>query len=161
MLSLDPNLSTVTSSPAFPALVDNILRWRAAARPGVTDDNIALGARTVFVLSPNPESATTTDPDGETISTESPPRELVIQGAKPGVYAVESDKITGRFAVQPIGHGESDLRDSTSATLGDWPTRTATERGYAHFTWILALLALATLAVHAMLVGRALPKGDA
>lgn len=160
-LSLDPTLSTLTSSPAFPSLIDNILRWRAAARPGVTDDNIALGARTVFVLNASPESVTATDPDGEAIAYDSPPRELVIQGAKPGVYAVRSDEITGRFAVQPVGHGESDLRDSTSATLGDWPERTATERGYAKLTWVLALLALATLAVHAVLVGRALPKGAA
>ena len=106
-LNLNPQLSTLTSTPDWPILFWNLLQWRASETPGLKESNARLG--TEVLLKTTGEPVTITLPDGVVKSFPSTADALAIETPLPGIYSVAMSGMTNQFAVNPLTADESDL----------------------------------------------------
>jgi hypothetical protein len=146
-----PALSTLHDSPdhpAWPALFDNLIRWRASRLPGLTRVNLRLGEETTLNLANPAETVRLTTPDGATRDVPVGGRRVRLRGAAIGVWTVESSEGKYAFAVNAIGSPESDLYAVATSRWGDWLDDTTLRLEYQNVAWLLLLAVLVFLVVH-------------
>jgi hypothetical protein len=151
-LALDPARSNILAHPSWPVLVWNALAWRDAARSGPARANALLGQVVTVRLAQ--DNARLIRPNGESSALHAPGGIASIDGASPGLHRVESGDRRFYFAVLPIAAAESDPASASTSEHGEWSAPDEGQAGVRSLAWLAALLALATLAVHAWLLER-------
>lgn len=147
---LDAQRSNITSHPAWPALLWNMLAWRDAARPGPERANVPLG-RLARVRVPTPECRHT-DPGGNPTPLRAIGGVVSLECNRAGLHRVESGAESFSFAVLPIAPAESDLASASTMEQGRWPVEQAGQPGMHSLAWSIGLIALSVLIGHAWLV---------
>ena len=151
-LRLRPDLSTLQTSPNWPALIWNLLEWRSTESPGLERSNLRLGE--AAVLNTKAKSVRIFSPNGDIRDQSAREREVNLMARDVGIYKVEAGSEKYAFASNALYQSESDLRSRASGRWGDWGN-TALERwGYRGFSWFFLLLAIATLTLHLILSKR-------
>ena len=130
-LQIDPSISTLPRSPAWPTLFWNLLQARAALQPGFADVNLREGMDIVF----------------QGLDTVRPPEQ-------PGIINVDFEGQTYRAAFNFLDAEESELAACGSEDQGSWIDPENIEREYADLSPILILAAMALLALHQFLLRR-------
>ena len=153
-MQIQPGLSTLQETPNWPILFDNLLRWRIAAGPGIHHPNIRLGQNASLVLSGGAEDVRVEYPDGTVRTVSARQRRVDIPAARPGVYRVEAGELTHRFSCNAISPGESNLAEAVTGTWGHWDEIETFGRQYVSIAYVPALLAMAVLVAHLMVLAR-------
>ena len=155
--------STWLQSAALPIAVWNLIDWRQRERPGVSPVNARPGVPiTVATNAPRGEVRVSRHSDGaqaDDLSTNDPGEVLPIEGRRAtwipdraGVYEVFAEGRRHRVAVHAASASESDLRSALPEERGVWDDQTAVVNEYQGLAWVLGLLALGVLALHAWLL---------
>lgn len=147
-MRFDPAISNLQRSPAWPALIWNLVAWRTARTPGIRTPNITLGSEATVTLRDANENVRITSPDGATQTIASKGTDVVVAATQPGIWSVRSGNEQYRFAANALVAGESDLSRAASGTWGGWSDTVLTSSGYQNIAWALLLLALAALVLH-------------
>ena len=155
-LRLRPELSTLQTSPNWPALIWNLLEWRASGTPGLQRTNLRLGEATVLNTKLGVESVRIVPPNGEIHDQPVLERKVNLMAREVGVYEVETGSETYTFSSNVLNQAESDLRTRGTGRWGDWGDNTLEWWGYRSFAWFFLLLAITTLTLHLILVKRGL-----
>ena len=139
----DPSLSNLHRTPAWPALIWNLVEWRLSQRPGPRVANVTLGSDVQIPLAASGEVEVIA-PDGSRRMADGRGGTVIVQASMPGVWQVGEHT----FAANALVPNESDLTRTVTGTWGGWTEEALASAGYENAAWILLLLALATLAVH-------------
>jgi hypothetical protein len=143
-IALDPALSNLQSSPAWPALIWNIVEWRSRMRPGVRPANVSVGSSVEVSLPPGMATTTVQSPDGSTRSTG-----RTIIASRPGIWKVNGSY---RFSANALVPQESDLQHNTTGEKSSWGERALTLNGFRNIAPLLLLAALIVAAAHLRVV---------
>jgi hypothetical protein len=152
-LRFDPAVSNLHRTPAWPALLWNLVEWRSASLPGPRAANVTLG-QNVSIRLPAAVEATVVAPDGSRRTVDAQSGTVVVAANAPGVWRVDDHA----FAANAIVPGESDLSPAASGSWGQWDEEAMTSAGYESAAWLLLLAALATLALHQRVTWGAVPS---
>jgi hypothetical protein len=152
-LNLNPELSTLPSTPDWPILFWNILQWRISEMPGLKESNARLGAE--VNLKTTDETVTVTQPDGGKQFFPKTGGELALETPMPGIYSVAMGVTTNQFSVNALAADESDLSMCATGQWGKWSEDTERRLEETSAVWIFGLLALALLTTHLYLVATA------
>ncbi len=159
------DLSTLQQTPNWPVLWWNLLDWRASVAPGLRQVNLHLGGEAVLTTETGVRDVQVRDPRGAERQLPVQGNTLLLRAELAGVYQLRAGSQQYAFAANALRREESDLSRTTSGRWGNWATATALQWEYRGIAWVLLLLALAVLAVHAWLTarnaGRALAKENA
>ena len=147
-LRLRPDLSTLQRSPNWPALMWNLLQWRASETPGLDRANLRLGETAVLTTELGTESVQVVSPNGAVREQPVVDRTINVKTKSVGVYEFLTD--TGRyvFASNALHQEESDLTNKATGRWGDWGDTTLRWWGYQSFAWFFLLLAIGILTLH-------------
>jgi hypothetical protein len=148
------DLSTLQDAPGWPILIANLLRWRAASKPGLERNNLRLGDKAVLTFDTPRGPVAVIRPDGQRQTLPVQDRRLVVRGDDIGAWTIEADDESASFAVNALSAEESDLSGCTSGSWGDWLDETSLRLEYQNIGWLLLLLVLAITAIHLLLVAR-------
>ncbi len=147
---LDARRSNITSHPAWPVLIWNMLAWRDAAKPGPERANVPIG-RPVRVRVLTPECRHI-DPDGNATSARAIGGVISLECNRAGLHRVEAGAAAYSFAVLPVAPAESDLAAAATMEQGRWPDEQAGQPGVHSLAWLIGLVALGVLIGHAWLL---------
>lgn len=150
-LRFRPDLSTLQDSPDWPILMANLLSWREAALPGLSQTSARLGDRVVLSLPVYREKARLTPPGGPPREVPVRGRQLAVVGDEVGVYEIANEDGTFSFAVNATSRDESDLRGAAPGVWGSWLDDTALRLEYRGMAWLLLLVALGVAVLHLVL----------
>ena len=153
-LRLRPDLSTLQTSPNWPALIWNLLEWRASELPGLERSNLRLGEATVLTTKLGVESVQIVPPNGDARDQPVLDRKVSLVARDVGIYEVETGSEKYAFSSNTLHQSESDLRTRASDRWGDWGDNMLEWWGYKSFAWFFLLLAIATLTLHLILSKR-------
>ncbi len=153
-LRLRPDLSTLQESPNWPILIWNLINWRAQVAPGLRQKNFRLGGDAALTVESGVESVSVVDP--RRVARRLPARDktVLIRADVAGVYEISANQNRYSFAANALHREESDLTRAASGRWGNWANATALQWEYRSVAWVLLLLALIALAVHAWLITR-------
>ncbi len=141
-------------SPAWPALVWNLLQECAEAQPGPPRHNLKAGSVVRFTPPPGAREVVFETPTGRV--------EQSVRGGKvawapvqPGRYRMElAAGETAAFAVNFHAPAESDLRRAGSGTWHEPLSITQLQRTHRSLTWLLATAALLLALLHHGVIAR-------
>lgn len=153
-LRLRPDLSTLQTSPNWPALIWNLLEWRASELPGLERSNLRLGEAAVLTTKSGVESVQIVSPNGDIRDQPVFDRKVSLTARDVGIYDVETESEKYAFSSNALNQSESDLRTRASGRWGDWEDTALAWWGYRGFSWFFLLLAIATLTLHLILSKR-------
>ena len=147
-LRLRPDLSTLQRSPNWPALMWNLLQWRASESPGLNRANLRLGETALLTTELGAESVQIVSPDGAMREQPVVDRMINVKTESVGVYELLTD--TGRYAFgsNALHQEESNLTNKAAGRWGDWGDTTLRWWGYQSFAWFFLLLAIGILTLH-------------
>ncbi len=149
-----PELSTLQRTPAWPALVWNVVDWRSRSVAGFRDSNIRVGALATFIAPPGIAEFELIAPDGARRPQPVAGREQIIRASRPGIWTAEATDATFRFAANPIAPDESNLAHAATGTWGSWSTEPEPGETNRNLAWVATLIALAVLLGHQRLVAK-------
>jgi hypothetical protein len=150
-IRIDIEASTVTATPGWPALVWNIVRWRADQRPGLARTNIPLGEPARCIGLESDEPAILVRPDGSRQPVPVADGVATVMSTQLGLHRIEHGEHRWVFSVQPLRLSESDLRSRRTCDLGRWPRATETT-GFRSLSWVWAIGAIGVLALHSRML---------
>jgi hypothetical protein len=153
-LRLRPDLSTLQESPNFPVLIWNLINWRAQAMPGLQQANVRLGGDATLTVESGVEEVRVVDPQRNTRQLPVRDKAVMIKADSVGVYEISANQSRSAFAANALQREESDLAQAASGRWGNWANAAALQWGYRSVAWVLLLLAMIALAIHAWLVWR-------
>jgi hypothetical protein len=153
-LRLRPDLSTLTQSPAWPALVWNLVNWRADFLPGLDRANVRVGEEAVWTLTSSPASVEVTRPNGETSAVPVHARRAAIRAAHPGIYSLRAGDEKAEFAANALNRDESDLTKCVTGRWGEERDEATLRSDYRDITAWLVLLATAVATLHIWVLAR-------
>ena len=153
-LRLRPDLSTLQTSPNWPALIWNLLEWRASESPGLQRSNLRLGEVAVLTTKLGVESVRVVSPSGDIHDQPVLERKVNLMAQDVGIYEVDTGSEKYAFSSNALHQSESDLRTRASGRWGDWGNTALGRWGYRSFAWFFLLLAIATLTLHLILSKR-------
>jgi len=153
-LRLRPDLSTLQESPNWPILFWNLINWRAQVAPGLRQKNLRLGGDAALTVESGVESVSVVDPRRVTRQLPARDKAVLIRAGVAGVYEISANQNRYSFAANALQREESDLTRASSGRWGNWANATALQWEYRSVAWMLLLLALSALAVHAWLIAR-------
>ena len=153
-LRLRPDLSTLQTSPNWPALIWNLLEWRASESPGLQRSNLRLGEVAVLSTKLGVESVRVVSPNGDIRDQPVLERKVNLMAQDVGIYKVETGSERYAFSSNALRQSESDLRTRASGRWGDWGNTTLGRWGYRSFAWFFLLLAIVVLTLHLILSKR-------
>src|SRR5207302_1782301 len=82
-----PDLSTLQDTPAWPALIYNLVQWRAASRHELSAINVRLGEEVVRTFATDPATVAITKPDGRRDQVVPRERRLAVRAEQVGTYS--------------------------------------------------------------------------
>ena len=153
-LRLRPDLSNLQTSPNWPALIWNLLEWRASESPGLQRSNLRLGEVAVLTTKLGVESVRVVSPSGDIHDQPVLERKVNLMAQDVGIYEVDTGSEKYAFSSNALHQSESDLRTRASGRWGDWGDTALGRWGYRSFAWFFLLLAIATLTLHLILSKR-------
>ena len=153
-LRLRPDLSTLQHSPNWPALIWNLLEWRASETPGLDRTNLRLGEAAVLTTESRTESVEVVSPDGATREQPVVDRTINVKTESVGIYELRTAANRYAFASNALYEEESDLTNKATGRWGDWGDTTLRWWGYQSFAWFFLLLAIGILTLHQILAKR-------
>jgi hypothetical protein len=153
-LRLRPDLSTLTQSPAWPALVWNLVNWRADFLPGLTRTNVRVGEEAVWTLSSSAASVEVTRPSGETSTVPVHARRAAIRAERPGVYSLRAKDQQVELSANALNRDESDLTQCAIGRWGEERDEATLRSDYRNITAWLVLLAAAIATLHLWVLTR-------
>ena len=153
-LRLRPDLSTLQRSPNWPALIWNLLEWRASETPGLDRTNLRLGEAVVLTTELGTESVQIISPDGAIREQPVVDRTINVKTETVGIYELHTDADRYTFASNALYQEESDLTNKATGRWGDWGDTTLRWWGYQSFAWFFLLLAIGILTLHLILANR-------
>jgi hypothetical protein len=153
-LRLRQDLSTLQESPNWPILIWNLINWRAHDAPGLRQKNLHLGGDAALTVETGVESVSVTDPRRVTRRLPARDETVLIRADVAGVYEIGANQNRYSFAANALQREESDLTRAASGRWGNWANATALQWEYRSVAWVLLLLALIALAIHAWLIAR-------
>jgi hypothetical protein len=153
-LRLRPDLSTLQESPNWPILFWNLINWRAQIAPGLRQKNLRLGSAAALTVESGVESVSVVDPRRVTRRLAARDKAVLIRADVAGVYEISANQNRYSFAANALQREESDLTRASSGRWGNWANSTALQWEYRSVAWVLLLLALSALAVHAWMIAR-------
>jgi hypothetical protein len=148
-LQINDQHSTLTTEPAFPILIWNILKYRTSQVVGITENNLKLGTEAEFFPAQGDETIEIKPPQGETktvVSVSGNP--VKIPAELTGVFRVKSFSGTYEFAVGTLSAEESNLLNLKTATIGNWFDEETLRTEFQPFAWLLLLTTLIVITVH-------------
>jgi hypothetical protein len=151
---LRPDLSNLMREPAWPALVWNLVHWRAAFRPGLERSNVRLGEEAVWVLATGTAAVEVVRPGGAVVTVPVTTRRAVVRAEQIGTYTLRAGAEKVEFAVNALNRDESDLMKCATGRWGDEPAGALIRGEYRDVTAWLVLLALAVGALHVWVLAR-------
>jgi Aerotolerance regulator N-terminal len=140
-MRVDPALSTLQKSTAWPALLWNLIDWKAMQTPGFRAANVALGATAELALPPRTERVRVTPPGATAREVAPRGNVLPIAASRPGLWRANEYA----FACNALDAEESDLSHAASGTWSGWTEASLVAGGYADVAWLALLAALAVL----------------
>ena len=154
-----------SQSPDWPALWWNLMTWRSSEMPGPARTLLHVGEM-ASVLS----TATSTSPmqviDPQGTRRDVPQADHRAQWLldTPGVYRVnslqQSPASTPQFICANLGDAaKSDLTQKTTGNWGQWTNDASGVSAYRSAAWLLMLLAIGGIVVHAAAVARSVSGG--
>jgi hypothetical protein len=148
-LQINDRLSTLTTEPAFPILIWNILKYRSRQIVGMTTNNLKLGTEAEFVPAKSDEIIEIKSPQGkvQTVTAISG-NPIKILTEETGVFRVTATSGTYEFAVGTLSAEESNLQNLTTATVGNWFDEETLRTEFRPFAWLLLLAALIMITIH-------------
>jgi hypothetical protein len=153
-LRLRPDLSTLQESPNWPILIWNLINWRAQVGPGLRQTNLRLGGDATLMVESDVESVSVVDPRRVTRQLAAHDKTVLIKADIAGVYEIGANQNKYSFAANALQREESDLTQAASGSWGNWANATALQWEYRSVAWVLLLLALSALVIHAWLIAR-------
>ncbi len=151
-LRIRPEMSTLQSSPNWPILLCNLVRWRASQLPGLHRSNFRLGSTVTFTMQSQGQEATLWTPDGQTRPLSVIDKVATVNVDQSGVYTVNAETRDYTFAANALHREESDLTECDSGRWGCKPDNATIAREYNSVAWIALLAALAVLTCHQTMV---------
>jgi hypothetical protein len=151
-LNLDPGLSTVHNTPDWPILFWNLLQWRASEQPGLTENNLRLGADVSLKTAGQPVRVVW--PDGSHHVFAATSDRLLLETPMPGHYSVSLGSVTNRFVVNSLSTDESSLADCATGHWGAWGNESERRVEIASAVWAFGLAALAIMTLHLVLLSK-------
>ncbi|MFA9478600.1 BatA domain-containing protein [Phycisphaerales bacterium AB-hyl4] len=149
-----PDLSTLPRMLTFPALVWNLLDWRADHLPGPSETNLRLGMMSRIVAPPGVDAVELISPTDERHRLTLMDAVATWEATRVGEWQVRVGEEAYAVAVNALEAGTSDLRGATSGRWGDrLDERSLTER-YQAVSWVLLLVVLGALTLHGYFVWR-------
>lgn len=142
-MRFDPSISNLHRTPAWPALLYNLIEWRSSRLPGPRTVNAALGSNVEVHLA-QPGEVTVIAPDNSQRKVDARTGVVIVQASMPGIWRAGPHS----FAANPLVPGESDLTRATTGTWGGWSEEALSSAGYESAAWMALLAALAALAIH-------------
>lgn len=149
-----PAVSTLQQTPAFPALVWNLLAWRASHLPGAVEPNVRLGATAEVALPSTVRSAIVVTPSGDRQELMASEQVVRWQPTGPGVWQLGAADQWHAVAVNVLDGETSDLRPAEAGRWGEAVGAQTLERQYRSMAWALLLVVLALLTCHGYLTWR-------
>jgi len=153
-LRLRPDLSTLVESPAWPALVWNLIHWRGGELPGLRRANLRLGDAAVLTLAPGIDKVTLLTPEQSARELPVLAQRVSVRTTDVGVHALTAGDATYLFAVSAQNRDESDLSGSVTGQWGEWLDDDVSSPATHNLAWILLLLVLGILTAHMILAVR-------
>ena len=147
-------LSTVQDTPNWPALVWNIMNWRADRVPGLARHNVRSGTSVKLTTQRGVRTVEVTPPNSETMTLPAKSGGAMIETEQPGVYMLKAGDARHVLAANFTYPSESDLSKCASGRWGNWADAETVQRDYVGIAWVLVLLALAVLLAHLALASR-------
>jgi hypothetical protein len=151
---LRPDLSTFTESPAWPALVWNLLDWRAAQQPGLRRANLRLGESALLSLAAGIDKVTLLAPSPPARSLPVHAQRVSVRPTDVGVHVLQAAEASYLFAVSTQSREESDLSANVTGQWGEWLDDDVTSPATYNLAWILLLVVLGILTAHMILAVR-------
>ena len=153
-LRLRPDLSTLQRSPNWPALMWNLLQWRASKTPGLNRANLRLGETAVLTTALGTESVQVVSPDGAVREQAVVDGTINVKSESVGIYELHTDAGRYSFAANALYQEESDLTNKAGGRWSDWGDAILRWWGYESFAWFFLLLAIGILTLHLILAKR-------
>jgi hypothetical protein len=153
-LRLRPELSTLPETPNWPIFFWNLVSWRAHSTPGLEQSNVRLGSDAALTVEAGVVSVDVTDPRRNVKPVPVRERAVMIKAETAGLYEVNTGRRKYSFAANALHREESDISQATSGRWGNWAKATELQWEYRSVAWILSLLVMIVLAIHAWLVAR-------
>lgn len=150
-LRLRPELSTLHETPNWPILILNLINWRASVAPGLRQANILLGGNANLTVESGVQSVTLVDPKQKSRDLPTRDKTATIKADTAGVYELSAGQRKYSFAANAVSREESDLSNAASGRWGNWANETTLQWEYRSVVWLLLLLALVGLVIHAWL----------
>ena len=154
-LKFNPTASNLQNSTDWPILFWNLLQWRSGRSPGLPQPNVRLGTETAVRLDPIVEKVIIERPDGNRIELPVHDGSVSLRADQPGLYTITAAGADYSLAANVLYRDESDLSAAITGRWGSAPAADQLPRHYRGAAWILVILALAILAAHQVLAGRA------
>ncbi len=151
-LRLRPELSTLHETPNWPILILNLVNWRAIVAPGLRQANIPLGSNANLTVEAGVQSVRLIDPKQKSRDLPTREKTATIKADTAGVYELSAGQSKYSFAANAISREESDLNNAASGRWGNWANATTLQWEYRSVVWLLLLLVLVGLVVHAWLI---------
>jgi hypothetical protein len=151
-LYLDPELSTLPTTPNWPIFFWNLLHWRLAQSPGLKECNVRLGGEVEFTTTSI--EARVAGPDRELKIIPVRSRPVLYRPEFAGLHVLTTDPYTNLFAVNLLSPEESNLATAAAGRWGQWQNERETRYEYESVLWIFLILGLAILVAHLVVVAR-------
>lgn len=151
-LRLRPELSTLQETPNWPILILNLVNWRASVAPGLRQANIPLGGNANLTVEAGVQSVRLIDPKQKSRDLPTREKTATIKADTAGVYELSAGQSKYSFAANAVSREESDLRNASSGHWGSWANATTLQWEYRSVVWLLLLLVLVGLVIHAWLI---------
>lgn len=147
-MQLNDRLSTLTSGPAWPILIWNILRYRGGQTVGFAINNMKLGTEAEFVPAEGDRALDVVSPDGEKKTVPIVGGPVRVPADRVGVYRTKTESGDYSFSVGTLSAKESNLLETTTGIDGNWLDDETLRTEYRSVVWILLLATLALLTIH-------------
>lgn len=151
-----PEHSTLQQKADFPALVWNLIAWRRAHLPGLSETNVRCGRVATLRVDEDVETVRVMDPRGATEALAAVDGVVRVEARWPGVYDLAAGNRRYQLAANPLAAEQSDLREKESGVWDGWERPDVTEESQRHrdVAWVVLLAVLGLLGVHGWLIAR-------
>lgn len=146
-----PQLSTLQNNANWPILLYNLRKWRADSLPGLSAQNVRVGAEVDVRTAAGVQNIVVKTPRGKnTVSVQQ--RRVRLIPDEVGTADVVAGGDTFRFAANLLSPGESNLQTLQQGTFGEWIDSGVIRKEYRSTAWIWLLIAMAGLLAHLALL---------
>lgn len=151
-IAFNPAMSTLQRTPAWPALVWNIVDWRGRSLAGFRDPNIRIGALARLTLPRDTDEVRIASPTGGTRTQAGGTGVVMVRASEQGVWTATAGDKTWSFASNPIAPDESNLSTAATGTWGTWSSTPEPGETNRDLAWIALLVLIAVLLGHQRLI---------